>query len=384
MKPLVEIGFMPKLFASGNQTWSHYEANVTPPKNWTQWVDLITSFASHLIERYGEEEILSWHFEIWNEPNCCPHDFWTGSQSDYFYLFQVTSRALKSVNPRIKVGGPATAMSAWIPEFLAYCKQNNVPYDFITTHEYPTDPPGPQTRTFFIEHLQMTRNTVGDSTPIFYTEYDDGYNDATSYSAAFAVYQNYLANGVVDVLSWWPFTDIFEEGGLYPTPFNYGDGMPVDGLMNIYGIPKPNYRAFQLLHWTGNKLLETSPDTFHSNDETVGVFTVGGNNTSIFVVNWNVMNHPITSQKIFITVNGLTNARTTKAVIYRIDSVNSNAYPTWVKMGQPMYLSPKQVDTLNAASVLVPHPIDINVLSDSSISFTVNIPPQSLANVILS
>jgi xylan 1,4-beta-xylosidase len=57
--------------------------------------------------RYGTEA-LNWKFEVWNEPNCCPHDFWTGSQQDYFYLFAQTSAALKSVHPALTVGGPAT------------------------------------------------------------------------------------------------------------------------------------------------------------------------------------------------------------------------------------------------------------------------------------
>jgi xylan 1,4-beta-xylosidase len=108
MHPLVEIGFMPALLASGTQTWSHYDANITPPQNWTVWSDLIKEFATHLIDRYGLEEILQWNFEVWNEPNCCPHNFWTGNQTDYFYLFNVTSLAMKSVHPKLRVGGPAT------------------------------------------------------------------------------------------------------------------------------------------------------------------------------------------------------------------------------------------------------------------------------------
>lgn len=80
MRPFVEIGFMPSLMASGTQTWSHYRANVTPPKKWSDWSDLIVAFMKHLIDRYGLNEILTWNFEVWNEPNCCPHDFWTGSQ----------------------------------------------------------------------------------------------------------------------------------------------------------------------------------------------------------------------------------------------------------------------------------------------------------------
>lgn len=187
-------------------------------------------------------------------------------------------------------------MSSWIPDFLAFCKGNDVPFDFVSTHEYPTDPPGPQTRTFFIDKLQATRDTVGNI-PLCYTEYDDGYNDATSYSAAFVIYQNFLANGVVDVLSFWLFSDIFEEGGLYPQPYST-TWMPVDGLMNVYGVPKPNYRAFQLLHWTGSTLVETTPNTFHNDNETVGVFAVTGSNTSIFIVNWNVMHQPIKQETV--------------------------------------------------------------------------------------
>ncbi len=110
MRPLVEISFMPDLLASGNQTWSHYDANVTPPKSWDRWFQLVQSFVQHLVDRYGEQEIMQWHFEIWNEPNCCPHTFWTGSEENYFYLFNVTSTAIKSVNSQFRVGGPATGV----------------------------------------------------------------------------------------------------------------------------------------------------------------------------------------------------------------------------------------------------------------------------------
>eukprot|EP01114_Cavostelium_apophysatum_P010264 TRINITY_DN2378_c0_g1_i1.p1 TRINITY_DN2378_c0_g1~~TRINITY_DN2378_c0_g1_i1.p1 ORF type:complete len:500 (-),score=102.80 TRINITY_DN2378_c0_g1_i1:57-1556(-) len=384
IKPLVEIGFMPNLLASGDTTWSHYDANVTPPKNWTQWTDLITAFATHLIERYGEEEVTSWNFEVWNEPNCCPDFFWTGGQKLYFYLFNVTSHALKAVNPNLKVGGPATAMSSWIPDFISFCDENNVPYDFISTHEYPTDPPGPQTRLFFIEHLKATRALIPSNIPLYYTEYDDGYNSPTSYGAAFAVFQNYMANNVVDALSWWPFSDIFEENGLFPDPFlaTPTSFMPVDGLMNVYGIPKPSYRAFQLLHWTGDQLVQTTPDTLYSNNDTVGVFAVAGNNTSIFVVNWNVMNDPISAEDVEVTVL-IDNPESLSAVAFYIDQNHTTAYPAWVEMGSPLYLTPKQVAVLNLESELVPQPLALEVNS-GSVAFTVTVQPNALVNVILS
>lgn len=107
VRPLVEISFTPALLASGNQTWSHWDANVTPPKNYTQWAELITSLGQALVDRYGLEEVLTWNFEIWNEPNCCGDSpvFWTGGQQGYFELFAITSRALKAVDPGMRVGG---------------------------------------------------------------------------------------------------------------------------------------------------------------------------------------------------------------------------------------------------------------------------------------
>eukprot|EP01119_Soliformovum_irregulare_P000058 TRINITY_DN10050_c0_g1_i1.p1 TRINITY_DN10050_c0_g1~~TRINITY_DN10050_c0_g1_i1.p1 ORF type:complete len:493 (-),score=73.35 TRINITY_DN10050_c0_g1_i1:108-1586(-) len=383
MRPLVEIGFMPKMLASGNQTWSHYDANVTPPKNWSDWTLLIESFANHLIDRYGLEEVLTWNFEVWNEPNCCPHDFWTGSQADYFYLFNVTSRAMKSVHPRLRVGGPATAMSSWIPEFLQFCHDNDVPYDFVSTHEYPTDPPGPASRDFFVSHLNTTRMTVPAHIPVYYTEYDDGYNDGTSYSAAFAIYENYNAHGVVQALSWWPFTDIFEEGGLYPDPYALKSGwLPVDGLMNVYGIPKPNYRAFQLLHWTGDTLLtDVKPDTWKDNNKTVSVFATTGNGTSIFVVNWNPHPLPCVSEKVSVFISDVP-ANSVKARVYVIDSKETQSRSAWEAMGSPLYLKPHQVNQLDRASELVPQDMPIK-FRDGGAYFSLVIDAYAVWNIVL-
>lgn len=91
---------------------------------------------------------------------------------------------------------------------MAFCKQRNIAFDFISTQQYPTEPPGPLPRTFFIDALKATRELVGNDTQLFYTEYDDGYNDDTAYSAAFVVWAQYAAHGVVDILSWWPFSDL--------------------------------------------------------------------------------------------------------------------------------------------------------------------------------
>ena len=112
VRPFVEISFMPKKLAAKldyHAFW--YKQIVSPPKDYAKWDALITAFAKHLVERYGIDEVSKWYFEVWNEPNI---DFWTGrpAQQTYFELYDHTARALKSVNEKIRVGGPATAQAA--------------------------------------------------------------------------------------------------------------------------------------------------------------------------------------------------------------------------------------------------------------------------------
>jgi xylan 1,4-beta-xylosidase len=87
IKPFVELGFMPAGMASGDQTIFWWRGNVTPPSNYDQWGDLIKNLVIHFTERYGKEEVKSWYFEVWNEPNLTPW-FFTGTQEDYFKLYQ--------------------------------------------------------------------------------------------------------------------------------------------------------------------------------------------------------------------------------------------------------------------------------------------------------
>src|ERR1035437_8743562 len=128
IKPFVELGFMPSALASGSQTIFWWRGNVTPPKDYNKWGELIKNLTQHFTERYGIDEVKTWYFEVWNEPNLSP-GFWTGTQEEYFNLYQYSVKAIKSVNPQYKVGGPATAGAAWVPEMISYCSKNNLPMD---------------------------------------------------------------------------------------------------------------------------------------------------------------------------------------------------------------------------------------------------------------
>ncbi len=141
VRPFVELGFMPKRLALRQDLHPFWDKPiVAPPRDWERWDDLIRHFAQHLIERYGADEVRHWYFEVWNEPNL---DFWTGrpAQESYFQLYDHTARTLKSVDPGLRVGGPATAQAAWIPAFIAHVESAKSPLDFVSTHIYGDDDP---------------------------------------------------------------------------------------------------------------------------------------------------------------------------------------------------------------------------------------------------
>ncbi|HET8783429.1 MAG TPA: hypothetical protein VFM63_13475, partial [Pyrinomonadaceae bacterium] len=132
IRPFVELSFMPNALASGGKTVFGYEANITPPRNYKQWSGLIAALVSHCAERYGKKEVRDWFFEVWNEPNLSA--FWAGTQREYFKLYRHTAEAIKNIDESFRVGGPATAKSEWIEDFVKFCDRNEVPADFITTH----------------------------------------------------------------------------------------------------------------------------------------------------------------------------------------------------------------------------------------------------------
>ena len=140
VKPFVELSFMPKKLTS-NPNALHafwYKQNVAPPKDWAKWDALMEQFVRHLVDRYGEEEVAKWYFEVWNEPNI---DFWAGDpkEATYFQLYDHTVRTLKKVSGKLRVGGPSTAQAAWVDRMIAHATAENVPLDFVSTHVYGND-----------------------------------------------------------------------------------------------------------------------------------------------------------------------------------------------------------------------------------------------------
>jgi xylan 1,4-beta-xylosidase len=382
MKPFVELSFTPKALASGSATVFNYEANVTPPRDYKEWAALIGKLVSHWVERYGAREVREWFFEVWNEPNL--KEFWTGTQRDYFKLYRHTVEALKGVDAQLRVGGPATAANEWVEEFLDFCERSGLPADFVSTHHYPTDAFGEEGdeteaqlaksgRSVLREQAQDTfRRARGK--PVYYTEWNTSSNPRDPlhdepYAAAFVAKTVMEMGGLVEGYSFWTFSDIFEENYFPSVPFHGGFG-----LMNLHGIPKPTYRAFELLHRLGTERLLV--DGSH---ETVDAWVVRkGHSLTVLLTNQQLPRHPVKTERVQIK---LSNApRGCYAYAERIDDSHANAKRTWREMGEPEYLSASEVEHLQEASRVWKEPLSCEYVNES-LYLDISLPPHAVAAV---
>jgi xylan 1,4-beta-xylosidase len=260
LRPFVECGFMPEALASDTRTIFWWKGNVTPPRSQDEWGQFIQAFAAHEISRRGADEVRQWYFEVWNEPNL--DVFWTGGKEGYFQLYATTARAFKQVDPHLRVGGPATAGMAWIPELLAYCKDHSVPIDFVSSHSYAAsegflDASGKGGTTLvtspealvadFARARHDIQHTAFPNLPLFITEWGPSYSPRDSIHdsyvcAPFILEKLRQSEKIVDGMSYWAFSDQFEEPGPPKDPFHGGFG-----LMNVDGLRKPAFFAYQFL-----------------------------------------------------------------------------------------------------------------------------------------
>jgi xylan 1,4-beta-xylosidase len=383
VKPFVELSFMPKLLAARldyHPFW--YHPIVSPPANYAKWDALIKAFAQHLIDRYGINEVSSWYFEVWNEPNI---DFWTGrpAQQTYFELYDNTARALKAVSPRLRVGGPATAQAAWVDAIIAHTTENQVPLDFVSTHAYGNDtamdifghPEDIAPHQMVSAAVDKVHRQIADSSrphiPLIWSEFNATYMSQSEITDS--IYMGpWLANtirecaGKVDIMSYWTFSDVFEEQGVIHKPFFGGFG-----LMAIDSLPKPSFYVFKLLHTLGPERIAEQADDV--------LVTKTGDGTLVLAA-WNLVEPGVAgaSKSIRFDFRGVGAHATLH--ISRVDATHGNVLAAYDKMGQPQYPTREQQDQLRRAAELPPAQIEHLTAG----AFTLQIPPQGLVVVRVS
>lgn len=260
IRPFLELGFMPGKLASGTQTQFYWKGNVTPPKDYKIWCALVQETLRHLMRRYGEEEVLTWPVEVWNEPNL--QGFWEhADMEEYFKLYELTAYAVKEVHPDLQVGGPAICGGCdekWMKGFLTYCSEQQPPLDFISRHHYTTEIPVWNGHYGYVELYtsEYAFSTLKDCRGIIesYDEYKDLPFYITEFNSSYipnaplhdtnenAAYLARMLSEIGDYCtgySYWTFGDVFEENGVPFTPFHGGFGLVADG-----GIPKPTFWTF--------------------------------------------------------------------------------------------------------------------------------------------
>ncbi len=392
VKPFVELSFMPAALARNNKTGLKYGNHTAPPKSWAEWDEYIQAFARFLLQRYGNEEVESWRFEVWNEPDLVG-GFFSGTQQDYFQLYAVTARALKQVNPNLQVGGPSTSACKWIDAFMAYCAQNDVPLDFVSTHHYPGDAFGnfitasnyggiakimfgaikqrlglAETMANMFFHpekaaqvpkgalTKMDDELAAKVTdlPLYMTEWNSMAIFAApihdeKYSAAFVLKTVLDLNHQFAGYMFWCLSDVFEEIVQLNQPFFGGYG-----IINLDGIPKPNFWAFKML----SKLYPTRlTDGFRSTEEVETAVFVGDEDVQVLVF---AQNNDARENKQY-TADIEINFAAVRVTQERIDDDHCNPKALWQALGSPDNLTPAQAQAIKAQSALEPYPAEFTV-----------------------
>jgi xylan 1,4-beta-xylosidase len=354
IKPFVEIGFMPKKLASGNDTVFYWEGNITPPKDYEKWTKLVKAVVQHFIDRYGLDEVLQWPFEIWNEPNLT--NFWKNAdQAEYFKLYKATAKAVKEVNPDLKVGGPAICGGAdyWIRDFLDFCFKEKVPVDFVSRHAY-TSKEAQRTPhlvyqemnpiTCMLEEFKSVREMIKASPfselPFHITEYNSSYHPQnpvhdTTFNAAYLARILSEGGDYVDSFSYWTFSDVFEETDVPRSQFHGGFG-----LMALNNIKKPTYHMFSFFSTLGEERLYRDEH----------IIVTRRRDGSLALIAWNEamkrsgphereyeLMLPVEFKDIFIKEQ-------------LIDEDYGNPWDVWKQMGRPRYPDRSALKTLRQAA----------------------------------
>lgn len=401
IRPFVEFGFMPKELARETNTVFWWGGHGSPPLDMRKWQDLIAATVEHWIERYGLEEVLTWYFEVWNEPNLGP--FFRGTRSEYFELYRATATTVKAVHPGLRVGGPATSNfvpdarfdgevedtsqhavvleaadlgqlewhPVWLEAFLQFCEDNSLPVDFVSSHPYPTDwaldehgrgerltRPVDATPTDLRTLRRIVDASAYPHAEIHLTEWSSSssprdYTHDSVPAATFIVKANLDSIGLVDSLSYWTFTDIFEEGGAGQEPLHGGFG-----LLTQHGVQKPSYHAYRFLNALGSTLIAQGP---------MGVVTRGDTGVTAIFYNYPAA-QPLSvpasfdsrdiadatlalgePRTISVSITGLIPGTTFD--LETVDGGSGDVVAAWRARGAPRNLSRADADALRAAGV---------------------------------
>jgi xylan 1,4-beta-xylosidase len=377
LRPFVELSFMPHDLASDPQrTTFHYRGIISPPRDPERWSDLVSDFVRHLAGRYGLDAVRGWPFEVWNEPNL--RLFWTATEAEYLDLYDTTARAVRSVDPRLAVGGPSTAAVGWVDDLLAHVADAGAPLDFVSTHTYGAPP---------LDLRPVTERFGRPGLPIHWTEWGVSPTHAAEvndsvWGAPLVCRGMRSAAGRVASLSYWVASDHFVELG-EPDRLLHGGF----GLLTIGNLRKPRYWALRMLEQLGDEELacEIKGDGAGSLVEAWASRHADGRVT---IVIWNgTLDQSKTGgdrrldREIRLDVSGLANRRRV-ATHFRVDATHSNVSAAWADLGGGDWPEAAGWDALRQADHLEQlGPERSEVVRDGRMTFEFDLPMPSISLV---
>jgi xylan 1,4-beta-xylosidase len=346
LRPVVELSFMPRdLARDPDETVFEYRGIISPPRDWERWAELNGRLAAALVEHFGVDEVARWGFEVWNEANL--EVFWSGTQEEYFRLYETAARAIKAVDERLLVGGPATAAAGWIVDFLDFVVESRAPLDFLSTHTYGNYP----------LDVREAARVRGLDVEVWWTEWGVSpthFYEVTDsvFAAPFVLHGMNSVQGRAEALAYWVVSDHFEELGRPPSLLHGGFG-----LMTVGGLRKPRWWALHLAESLGRDLVEARLEGDGAGSLVECWATRADDDGTVQVLLWNgtleqakLVGDPLLDRTVVVRVGGRWDAS-----VARIDFQHSNIARHWT--GERDWPAPAEWDELRRADVLDEEPL---------------------------
>lgn len=348
LKPYINIGFMPKKLAEKEQYVFASSINVSYPRDIKKWNDLVKNIINHFIEKYGEKEVFTWYFEIWNNPNL-KNMYWYDSDEKFHLFFLETFNSIKSISPKLIVGGPSAVFNMnkeWIVKFLEFINSKNVKLDFLSfTGYHMNESPDP-----FFELHESNKELDNISLIEFSTEIKKRYmkkielviSEWNLTTSSYNLYNDncYKAVYIIDTLLkninpvnqiiYWTSTENKVRGDIL-----YG-GL---GLFTTNNLKKASYNAFLLLNKLGDTLISKG-DNY--------VITSKGESMQVMLYNYaNESSASTLTKEILMNINYFNQGkyRITK---YYLNAQSGSIYEAWNEIGSPEKITEEVFELLKA------------------------------------
>ncbi|MVM31564.1 beta-xylosidase [Spirosoma sp. HMF4905] len=401
MKPIAQIGFMPEALSTHPQPYRHYwkpgdnyndiyTGWAYPPKDYAKWGELVYQWVKHSVSRYGQKEVESWYWELWNEPNI---SYWKGTTDEYIKLYDYTADAVKRALPTAKVGGPEVTGPNWDVSakfFKAFMDhvvsgknyvtgKTGTPIDFITFHAKGAPKlvngavqmnMGTQLRDIdkgfeivasypTLKHLPII---IGESDPEGCAACSEDLHPQNAYRNG-TMYSSYTAASFARKYDLAQARGVNLEGAV-TWAFEFEDQAWFRGFRDLAtnGVDKPVLNVFRMFGMMqGNRVAvkgglaydyaRIRDQSVRAEDDINAFATKDARTASVMVWNYHDDNLPAPDAPVSVQIKGVPGQKVLLQH-YRIDKQFSNSYEVWKKMGSPKTLTPEQVAELEKAGQL--------------------------------